>query len=98
MPSYTELMLQEVQQQRSEQACQHDELLTAVSRLTTAVQRLEAGLARLQAQGVMQGSSQVQPQAQVPPPAENLHRLGRVGALVRKLIGSCKKCLTCYAI
>ena len=66
MPSYMDLMLAELQQQRSEQARQHGELLTAITALIQATQRLEARLAQLQAQ------AQVQAEGQAPPPAEIL--------------------------
>jgi septal ring factor EnvC (AmiA/AmiB activator) len=68
MPSYTELMLAELQQQRSEQSRQHGELLSAIAHLTQATQRLEAALAQLQAQAqpqsVAQTSAPAQAQAQ----------------------------------
>jgi hypothetical protein len=72
MPSYMELMLAELQQQRSEQARQHGELLSAIATLAQATQRLEAALAQLQAQqpvtvqaeGVAQASAPASAQAQ----------------------------------
>ena len=112
MPSYSELMLQELQQQRSEQSRQHGELLGAIASLAQATQRLEQSLVQLQAQaqGVVQaqaqaqqpvsaqaqGMAQVQPQAgaqgeaQAPPPAENLHWLGRLGRWVASAFGGSK--------
>jgi hypothetical protein len=89
MPSYMDLMLQELQRQRNERAYQHGELLTAITALIQATQRLEQALAQPQsvaqaaapAPALAQGVAQVQPQAgaqgeaQTPPPAENLHWL-----------------------
>jgi len=72
VPSYMELMLQEVRQQRSEQARQHGELLGAIASLAQATQRLEARLAQLQAQAQASApvSAQAQAQAQQPVPAQ----------------------------
>ena len=75
MPSYMALMLAELQQQRSEQARQHGELLSAIASLAQATQRLEQALAQLQAQ------AQAQASAPVPVPAQGVgqhsHKLGR---------------------
>jgi len=80
MPSYMDLMLQELQQQRSEQARQHGELLTAITALIQATQRLEAALAQPQSVAQVQAQArqpvpaqaQVQAEGQPPPPAKIL--------------------------
>jgi hypothetical protein len=106
MPSYMELLIQETRQQRSEQARQHDELLAAIAHLTQATQRVEQALARLeaqarasvQAQGVAQAQAQDVAQAQAPPPAENLHwlgRLGRWGGRILEVAKNAAKAITC---
>jgi len=84
MPSYAELMLAELQQQRSEQSRQHGELLGVIASLTQATQRLEQALTQLQAQ------AQAVAATQAPPPAENLHWLGRLGRWAGQLFGGSK--------
>jgi len=106
MPSYTELMLAELRQQRDEQSRQHGELLAAITTLAQATQRLEAALALVQAQAPASApasaqasapaSAQAQPQAgaqdeaQTPPPAKILHWLGRLGRWVASAFGGSK--------
>jgi chromosome segregation ATPase len=72
MPSYSELMLAELQQQRSEQARQHGELLSAIATLAQATQRLEQALARLEAQPQLQLQQQAQAQQPVSAQAQGV--------------------------
>jgi len=88
-----ELMLQEVRQQRNEQARQHGELLGAIASLAQATQRLEARLAQLQAQGPASAQAQLQAGAQGEsqlPPAENLQSRPGAGRWVGQLFGGVK--------
>jgi uncharacterized protein YgbK (DUF1537 family) len=102
MPSYNEMMLAELRQQRDEQNRQHGELLTAITALAQATQRLEARLAQLQAQAQATAPAQAQAQqpvsaqaqavaeGQAPPPAENLQSRPGPGRWVGKLLGVAK--------